>query len=154
MHFVTKDLETSSEEPDLMLNETLDCREKAGWAGKGVRGEHNGVLPAGTAQEGSMREFMRHPVEMPAGVRIQRSGGQTTAAYLLNVSAGGMTVSLDKPLTVGQDICLLMPVLWPEYNAVGSVVWCTDEDNAYQIGISFDQADEEFKAQKQKVLAA
>jgi Tfp pilus assembly protein PilZ len=79
-------------------------------------------------------------------VRIQRGGGKTTTAHLLNVSAGGMTISLEKPLTIGQEISLLMPDLWPKYNAVGSVVWCTDEDNTYQIGISFKQADEEFKA--------
>jgi hypothetical protein len=107
-----------------------------------------------------MRKFIRHPTCIPIEIAVNESAliGEETvaeeesvpnaadAATMVNISAGGLAFSLLHPVSVGAEMTISMPQVWPDYAARGQVVWCREHSEGFEAGVQFVEADEAFKA--------
>ncbi len=108
-----------------------------------------------------MRKFIRHPTCIPIEIAVSESAligaeantfldqpdpRQSEAASMVNISAGGLAFSLLHPVSVGAEMTISMPQVWPDYAARGRVVWCRQNSAGFEAGVQFVEADEAFKA--------
>lgn len=92
-----------------------------------------------------MREFLRHPSDIPADVRIVRSADMRPA-QLKDVSVGGVCCRVSRPIPSGSHVEFAVPSLCAEYIGRGMVVWCDVADSNYEVGIQFLSHRDTFQA--------
>ncbi len=92
-----------------------------------------------------MRKFIRHPAAIPIDIAVDEQAA-TPSVSLANISAGGLSFHLLKPVPLGSQLSISMPDIWPDYRATGTVVWCRESDGGYEAGVQFSQSNEAFKA--------
>ena len=98
-----------------------------------------------------MRKFIRHPAAIPIDIAVDEQVTEPPV-NLENISTGGLSFKLSKPVPVGSQLSISMPQIWPDYRTTGTVVWCrADEDedeneDAYEAGVQFAKSNEAFKA--------
>jgi hypothetical protein len=92
-----------------------------------------------------MREFNRHPSDIPINVDFNKLTQETQSEHLRDISYGGLSFQSSKELTAGTIIQLSFPVINPKFQALGEVVWCRKDKNDYIIGVRFQDDTTNFK---------
>ncbi len=90
-----------------------------------------------------MREFIRHPVDIPIECHATRSKLRRREA-LKNISQGGLCFQTTKAVRPGHAIRITIPVREPAFEATGTIVWCQRINSHYDVGVRFADADTEF----------
>jgi c-di-GMP-binding flagellar brake protein YcgR len=95
-----------------------------------------------------MRKFIRHPASIPIEIAVDRDAEEAAAsdANLTNISAGGLAFYLFEAVSLGSNLTISMPDIWPNYSASGTVVWCRESNAGFEAGVQFLESSEAFKA--------
>ena len=93
-----------------------------------------------------MRQYIRHPSEMPIQYRLKNDNGHASrqTEKLQNISTGGLSFYTDRKIEPGKTLYIEIEVKPPPFTAEGIVVWCNKEANGYQVGLRFNDANVEF----------
>lgn len=84
-----------------------------------------------------MRQFIRHPADVPIQIQCSTDGGYVGRAAQ-NVSFGGLAFSTDAAIEPETLIGLRIPHVQPPFEvAAARVAWCRDEDSRYLVGVQF-----------------
>ncbi len=89
-----------------------------------------------------MREYIRHPTAVPISVDVDDA--EPEIDELTDVSEGGVCLRSPHFIQPRKHVHLSIAVCQPEFEADGTVVWCRRCDNAYDVGIRFDDDDTRF----------
>ena len=93
-----------------------------------------------------MRQYIRHPSEMPIQYRLTNDNGHTSrqTEKLHNISSGGLSFYTDEKIEPGKTIHIEIEVKPPPFTAEGIVIWCNKDAKGYQVGLRFNDANVEF----------
>lgn len=93
-----------------------------------------------------MRQYIRHPSEMPIQYSLRNNGSVTGRhrEHLNNISSGGLCFHADRKIAPGNRVEIEIEVKPPPFSAEGVVVWCHKENEGYEIGMQFNDADVEY----------
>ncbi len=86
-----------------------------------------------------MRQYIRHPSNMPVELHIAEHGAEQQA--LQDISLGGVACHCDVPADVGSPVDLTIPLPEGDTQHSGVVAWCKEDEPGYLIGISFCDQD-------------
>lgn len=91
-----------------------------------------------------MRNYIRHPTSIPINVLSgERIIGDTKAQ---NLSSGGLSFLTSKPVKVGELIDFEIPVMKPDYQGRGVVVWLRNRSpKMFEVGMRFTSNDDFFR---------
>ncbi len=91
-----------------------------------------------------MRQYIRHPSDIPITYALADvvDGDRDC---LQNISYGGLCFRAPRPLDSGARIRIEIPVSDPSFVVDGTIVWCRPEEEAFAVGVRFDDGDDEFK---------
>lgn len=90
-----------------------------------------------------MRNYIRHPFEIPIKYKID-DNGRIHKDELKNISEGGLRFQSEYPVEKGTEITINIAVNKPPFEATGVVVWCKKERDHYEVGVQFDSPTVEF----------
>jgi hypothetical protein len=90
-----------------------------------------------------MRRYPRHTSSIPIELVVAASAA--APVQLDNVGVGGLACCMAQPLPVGSTVRLRIPLVWPDYQGRGVVVWCHPQPPGFEVGIAFDD-EEAFKS--------
>lgn len=92
-----------------------------------------------------MRSFTRHSSDIPVNIQLEdlAGGGED---FLKDVSHGGLAFFSNGPLETDAVIRLSIPSMTPPFEAMGRVIWCRANGQRYEVGVKFQQEDDEFLA--------
>lgn len=96
-----------------------------------------------------MRTFIRHPTSIPVQMcpSMQKGTHEETRVNARNLSAGGLSFITDEPVQVGTKVEFSIPLIQPEYQGTGVVVWSHEHrPGNYEVGVKFTSDDEFFRA--------
>ena len=90
-----------------------------------------------------MREFIRHPADIPIECQItrQHSGRR---GRLKNIGQGGLCFEAARAFQCGCVIRIIIPVREPPFETTGTIVWCRLVNSHYDVGVQFADANTEF----------
>jgi len=91
-----------------------------------------------------MRGYIRHPSNIPLEVTLVE---HDVARYdqLKNVSVGGLSFNSREPVRMGAQIVIRIPVINRDVEVTGKVVWCKEQDGAFEVGVVFSDFAEAFR---------
>lgn len=93
-----------------------------------------------------MRQYIRHPSEMPIHYRInelsRKKGRQKQKLH--DISSGGLSFQSARQIELGSSVHIEIEVRPPPFVADGVVVWCEKDNGGYQVGLQFNDADVEY----------
>lgn len=92
-----------------------------------------------------MREYIRHPSDIPIKYHVQGTAEATHIDTLKNISTGGLSFRSTIEIKVNTPIIINIPVIKPGFRVRGIVVWCHLIDGAYDIGVRFLDKESEFR---------
>jgi hypothetical protein len=92
-----------------------------------------------------MRQFIRHPAEIPIEVRRDDRGAQG-APRTRNVSLGGLAFRSATRLEPGTVVEVEIPFVLPGFKTAARVVWCSASGDAFELGVEFLDAEDAFRA--------
>ena len=90
------------------------------------------------------RSYFRHPSDVPIVLSPEGKATQGNQ-QLLDVSHGGIACYSENSIESGSAIKVSIPLTQPEFEAHGTVVWCTPKNGKFELGIQFTGGDEMFK---------
>ena len=93
-----------------------------------------------------MRQYIRHPVDVPIEIRTSRQG---PPAELLSrdVGLGGLAVHAERPVPPGALIEVRIPYVQPAFEARARVAWChPGAEGGHELGVAFLDAEDAFLA--------
>ena len=92
-----------------------------------------------------MRQFIRHPSEVPLEVRCAPDSGYVRQC-IRNVSFGGLAFGSDTAIEPETIIALRIPGLRPVFEVPAArVAWCQNEGGQYAVGVQFLDSEEAFR---------
>lgn len=90
-----------------------------------------------------MRQYVRHPSAIPIDYQVVgQPRGQKEK--LQNISEGGLCLVAGEYIEPGKAIKISIDIHEPAFVAEGTVMWCQQCKEGYEVGIRFDDADTEF----------
>lgn len=91
------------------------------------------------------RNFIRHPSGIPIDAQptSQEDAHQTS---MLNISEGGIAFESHEQLPIGAEISIKIPQIDLTFHVTGKVVWSSEMDQGFSIGVIFTDKDEAFRA--------
>ena len=94
-----------------------------------------------------MRQFIRHPLDVPVEIRTDRCGA-ATAFQTQDISLGGLAVHSDEPVETGSPIEVRIAYVDPVFEARARVAWCRPrrDGRGWEVGVSFLDAEDVFRA--------
>ncbi|NKI95692.1 PilZ domain-containing protein [Rhizobacter sp. SG703] len=93
-----------------------------------------------------MRQFIRHPVDLPVQIGAENLHGPA-AAHAHDISAGGLAVHVDRAVAPGAHVRIRIPYVQPAFEADARVAWCEpSEIDGYELGVTFLDAEVAFLA--------
>jgi len=93
-----------------------------------------------------MRSYIRHPSDIPIRVTATETELIHHPQILNNISHGGLSFTAKKPVKEGMCIHLKIDSVDPAFEADGLVTYCSQEEDAFMIGIEFIRRDDLFVA--------
>ena len=94
-----------------------------------------------------MRDFIRHPIDIPIKIIKSDSENENENEDYLNhslhdISIGGLRCLSDKPLATGAEIKIIIDLVDPVLEIPGIVIWCRAVDASsagasYELGIEY-----------------
>ncbi len=91
-----------------------------------------------------MRQFIRHPTEIPIQIRRDRRRAAAAPA-LLNISFGGLAFQSQTDLELGSIVLLRIPFVRPQFSTRARVVWCSAADGAFEVGVEFLDVEDAYR---------
>jgi hypothetical protein len=92
-----------------------------------------------------MRQFIRHPADVPIQVRFG-GDGDYVGEHARNVGFGGLAFSSDAAVEPQTFVAVRIPHLQPAFEeAAARVVWCQSEGERYVVGVEFLDSAEAFR---------
>lgn len=93
-----------------------------------------------------MRQFIRHPVDVPVEIRA-RSAAATTALHTHDISMGGLSLQSGFPVDVGSIVDICISCVQPPFETHARVAWCREcEGPGFELGVTFLDAEDAFLA--------
>ncbi len=91
-----------------------------------------------------MRQYIRHPTDIPIEYNI---GDLVTdkKEYLNNISKGGISFRSKAYIETGAKIMIRIPFRKPIFKEEGIVVWCYKNNEQYEVGVQFKNAESEYR---------
>jgi Tfp pilus assembly protein PilZ len=91
-----------------------------------------------------MREYIRHPSDIPIKYSVQGSDlGFST--NLNNISNGGLCFRSTDIIGINTFIIINFPIINPEANFQGIVVWCQPVNELFDVGVKFMDQESAFR---------
>ena len=82
-----------------------------------------------------MRNFIRHPADIPLTFSLKETKSET--GYAKDLGCGGLCFTTDRALSEGAPIHIEIPLAYLPFCAKGCVAWCRPEGELYNIGVGF-----------------
>ena len=82
----------------------------------------------------NIRNYIRHPSSIP--IRLESQGGLCDDEAM-DLSAGGVSLTLKEALCIGELVQITIDVCNPPFTAQGIVRWCHEENGLFSVGVSF-----------------
>jgi hypothetical protein len=93
-----------------------------------------------------MRQFIRHPVDVPVEVRA-RGSGTATALHTHDIGLGGLAIQSESEVSVGSIVDIRIACVQPPFSAHARVAWCHPRNGqGFDIGVTFLDAEDAFLA--------
>ncbi|MES2886756.1 MAG: PilZ domain-containing protein [Pseudomonadota bacterium] len=93
-----------------------------------------------------MRQFIRHPVDVPVEVGTP-SADTPSALHTHDISEGGLALRSERPIALGAQVAIRITYVQPEFFAQARVAWCHPrEDVGFEVGVTFLDAEDAFRA--------
>ncbi|OMH33737.1 PilZ domain-containing protein [Motiliproteus sp. MSK22-1] len=87
-----------------------------------------------------MREFIRHPSDIPISI-CSNCSPDVKNNCLKNISLGGLCISTKNYIEPGCVICIKIQVLDQPCETTGIVAWCKNKKNkGYEVGIKLENS--------------
>jgi len=90
-----------------------------------------------------MREFIRHPLDIPLEFQLGDTVAHETD-YIKDISGGGLCFRAKHLIEPGNKINICIPLSDPEFFASGVVSWCNSVADHYEVGVKFMDVKTEF----------
>lgn len=90
-----------------------------------------------------MRQYLRHPTDIPLQFRRTGTDGGTREV-LRNVGHGGLCFRAGHAIASGTMLHLTIPLHSESFEADGTVVWCRPTTDGFEIGVRFADDETEF----------
>ena len=93
-----------------------------------------------------MRQFIRHPVDVPIEIRTAQRG--SAAFHAQDISLGGLAVHSEMAVEAGSQIEVRIAYVEPAFEARARVAWCRPcrDGSGFEVGVSFLDAEDVFQA--------
>lgn len=96
-----------------------------------------------------MRQFIRHPINIPIEISSVHALAAKSDAYSLGM--GGLSLQTRQKLPAGALVHVKIPYLYPAFETDARVVWCRDSqdgstEQASEVGIEFLNSDDAYRA--------
>ena len=92
-----------------------------------------------------MRQFIRHPLDIPIEVGAQGRLAQATRS-LNDIGLGGLAFCCDCALECGIVVEIRIPFVLPPFEMNGRVAWCRARGTMFDLGVEFLAQDDAFRA--------
>lgn len=93
-----------------------------------------------------MRQFIRHPIDVPIEIRSGDSE-PASSVHTRDIGLGGVALHTTAPLPVGASVALRIAQVQPPFEARARVAWCRAlEVTGYEMGVSFLDEQDAFTA--------
>jgi hypothetical protein len=92
-----------------------------------------------------MRQFIRHPSDIPIEVGAQGRLAQATRS-LSDIGLGGLAFCCDSALECGIVVEIRIPFVLPPFEMNGRVAWCRARGPIFELGVEFLAQDDAFRA--------
>jgi len=93
-----------------------------------------------------MRQFIRHPVDVPIEIDTEDSS-PPSAFHTHDISRGGLAFRSDFAVMPGAHVEIRIAYVKPAFEARARVVWCRPHDaKSYELGVTFLDAEDAFLA--------
>ena len=92
-----------------------------------------------------MRQFIRHPADIPIEVNPVDEGG-TRAPRLVNVGMGGLAFRSHSAFRPAHVVRVRIDCVRPAFETTARVAWCRACDGEYELGLAFTDPDDAFRA--------
>jgi hypothetical protein len=93
-----------------------------------------------------MRQFIRHPVDVPVEIGIAASG-PPSAVHTHDISVGGLALCSRVAVAPGADVDIRIAYVQPAFEAHARVAWCHPHDEeGFELGVTFLDAQDAFLA--------
>jgi hypothetical protein len=83
-----------------------------------------------------MRQFIRHPADIPIEVRTGDALAHATRR-MSNVSLGGLAFQSDTAFAPQAIVMVRIPFVQPVFETGARVVWCSARNGRYELGVQF-----------------
>ena len=93
-----------------------------------------------------MRQYIRHPTNIPIECSIADIPLESRT-QMRNVSRNGLSFTSGKCIAPGSNIHLRIPLNSVEFDVIGVVMWCHDNDEQdvqYEMGVKFTSDETEY----------
>lgn len=92
-----------------------------------------------------MRQFIRHPADIPIEVR-ERDASARAARHAHNLSLGGLSFDSEQRMEPGIVVDLRIAFVRPTFETKARVVWCSKREAGFELGVEFLDPDDVFRA--------
>lgn len=93
-----------------------------------------------------MRQYIRHPINMPIEIRTE-DDGLMSAFQAQDISLGGLAIRSGVAVAPGAQVAIRIAYVEPVFEARARVVWCRpNRATGYDLGVAFLDAQDAFLA--------
>ncbi len=92
-----------------------------------------------------MRQFIRHPVDVPVEIGTNESG-PLSSLHTHDISLGGVALLSTFAVDAGAHVTIRIPYVQPAFEADARVAWCHQHEAGYELGVTFLDAEDAFLA--------
>lgn len=92
-----------------------------------------------------MRKYIRHPSDVPIEFEVADTMN-IQQQRLHNVSLGGLSFFASESLALGTLLTIRIPVVQPDFEVQGRVVWCYEWDELWELGVELLDPDQAYHA--------
>jgi len=89
-----------------------------------------------------MRQYIRHPADIPITVECQKI---SKAKKLRDIGYGGLSFRSQEKLEKGTAVSISIDMVSPPCNVVGHVIWCKSYRGYFELGVAFDNEEDAFR---------
>jgi Tfp pilus assembly protein PilZ len=90
------------------------------------------------------RRFIRHPTEIPIEL-LHKTCSVREKNRLNNISLGGLAFSSTQNWQQGTIIGIRIPLIDPEFETTGKVVWCQKKNTQFDVGVEITNTYDAFR---------
>lgn len=93
-----------------------------------------------------MRQFIRHPVDMPVEI-CTAAAGPPASVHTHDISLGGLAVRSPVAVAPGSGVDIRIGYVQPAFQVRARVAWCRPhDDEGFELGVTFLDAEDAFLA--------